>query len=71
MALAIEGGDDYELLFTVAAADAPRFSDPPSEWGVGVQQIGRVEAGEGAFLAEEGGLRPIGDLGFDHLEDRR
>jgi thiamine-monophosphate kinase len=71
MALAIEGGDDYELLFTVAAADAPRFSDPPPEWGVGVQQIGRVEAGEGAFLAEEGGLRPIGDLGFDHLEDRR
>jgi hypothetical protein len=71
ISLAVEGGDDYELLFTVAAADAPRFSDPPPEWGVDVQQIGRVEAGEGIFLEEEGGLRPIGDLGFDHLEDRR
>jgi thiamine-monophosphate kinase len=69
--LAVEGGDDYELLFTVAAADAPRFSDPPPEWGVDVQRIGRVEAGEGVFLEAEDGDRPIGDLGFDHFEERR
>ena len=69
--LALEGGDDYELLFTVAAADAPRFSDPPPEWGVDVRRIGRVEAGEGAFLEEDDGQRPIGDLGFDHFEGRR
>jgi thiamine-monophosphate kinase len=69
--LAVEGGDDYELLFTVAAADAPRFSDPPPEWGVDVQRIGRVEAGEGVFLEDDDGDRPIGDLGFDHFEERR
>jgi thiamine-monophosphate kinase len=71
LALAIGGGDDYELLFTVAAADAGRLADPPPEWGVEVRRIGRVEAGEGVFLEEEHGLRPIGDLGFDHLEKRR
>jgi thiamine-monophosphate kinase len=69
--LALEGGDDYELLFTVAAAHAPRFSDPPPEWGVDVRRIGRVEAGEGAFLEGDDGERPIGDLGFDHFEERR
>lgn len=69
--LAIEGGDDYELLFTVAAADASRFSDPPPEWGVDVQRIGRVEPGEGVFLEDDAGERPIGDRGFDHFEERR
>ncbi|HEY6065987.1 MAG TPA: thiamine-phosphate kinase [Thermoanaerobaculia bacterium] len=69
--LAVEGGDDYELLFTVAASDAPRFSDPPAEWGVDVRRIGRVEPGEGAFLETDDGERPIGDLGFDHFEERR
>lgn len=67
VALALEGGDDYELLFTVTAESARRFADPPPEWGVAVQRIGRVEAGEGAFLEENDGLRPIGGLGFDHF----
>lgn len=64
---ALGGGDDYELLFTVPAASASRFSDPPADWGVEVQRIGRVEPGAGVFLEEERGLRPIGDRGFDHF----
>lgn len=68
--LALGGGDDYELLLTVPAADAGRFADPPAEWGVEVRRIGRVDAGSGAFLEEERGLRPIGELGFDHLGQR-
>lgn len=69
--LALGGGDDYELLFTVAPEKAGRFADPPPEWGVSVRRIGRAEAGEGVFLEEESGRRPIGDLGFDHFEERR
>lgn len=68
---ALEGGDDYELLFTVPPASAGRFSDPPPGWGVEVRRIGRVEPGEGAFLEEESGLRAIGDRGFDHFGARR
>ncbi len=64
---ALGGGDDYELLFTVPPASARAFSDPPPDWGVEVRRIGRVEPGEGAFLEEENGLRPIGDRGFDHF----
>jgi thiamine-monophosphate kinase len=65
--MALGGGDDYELLFTTRAGRAGRFSDPPAEWGASVQRVGRVEAGDGAFLEEAQGLRPIGDLGFDHF----
>ena len=68
--LALAGGDDYELLFAVDAGKAPLFSDPPAEWGVEVRRVGRIEAGDGAFVEDETGLRPIGDLGFDHFEGR-
>jgi thiamine-monophosphate kinase len=65
--MALVGGDDYELLFTAPANCAGRFADPPPEFGVTVRRVGRIESGEGAFLEEERGLRPIGDLGFDHF----
>ena len=68
---ALGGGDDYELLFTVPPASAGPFSDPPPDWGVEVRRIGRVEPGEGVFLEEESGLRPIGDRGFDHFGEPR
>jgi thiamine-monophosphate kinase len=65
--MALAGGDDYELLFTTPPDRAGRFSDPPPEWGASVRRVGRVESGDGAFLEEERGLRPIDDLGFDHF----
>jgi len=64
--MALAGGDDYELLFTTRAERAGRFADPPAEWGAPVRRVGRIESGEGAFFEEARGLRPIGDLGFDH-----
>lgn len=68
--MALAGGDDYELLFTVSPENSGRFANPPPESGVEVRRIGRVESGSGAFLEEEDGLRPIHDLGFDHLGGR-
>jgi len=65
--MALGGGDDYELLFTVPASKAGRFADPPPEWGVAVRRVGRVESGTGAFLEEERGMRPIDELGYDHF----
>lgn len=64
---ALAGGDDYELLFTVSPVNAGRFADPPRDSSVEVFRIGRAEAGAGVFLEEERGLRPVGDLGFDHF----
>jgi thiamine-monophosphate kinase len=65
--MALGGGDDYEILFTVPAGKAGRFADPPPEWGVPVRRIGRVESGAGAFLEEERGMRAIDELGHDHF----
>lgn len=65
--MALAGGDDYELLFTTPAERAGRFADPPAEWGAPVRRVGRIESGEGAFFEDARGLRPIGDLGFDHF----
>jgi thiamine-monophosphate kinase len=67
VAMALAGGDDYELLFTIPAGRAGRFADPPAEWGAAVRRVGRIESGEGAFFEEMRGLRPIDDLGFDHF----
>lgn len=69
--MALAGGDDYELLFTASPTNAGRFAEPPSDWGVEVRRIGRVEAGAGAFLEEERGLFPVDDLGFDHFGGSR
>jgi thiamine-monophosphate kinase len=65
--MALGGGDDYELLFTVPTAHSGQFADPPPEWGAPVRRIGRVEAGSGALLEGDRGLRAIDGLGFDHF----
>ena len=69
--LAIGGGDDYELLFTVREADAPRLSERAEALGVPLRAIGRVSSGRGAVLADARGERDIESLGHDHFEAAR
>jgi thiamine-monophosphate kinase len=69
--LAIGGGDDYELLFTVREADSPRLSDHGHRFGVPLRVIGRVSQGEGAVLADPLGERDIAAIGHDHFETAR
>ena len=40
--LALTGGDDYEILATVAAAKADKFAREASEVGVRVSRIGEI-----------------------------
>lgn len=58
--LALGGGEDYVLLFTLPAGMAP---DP----ALGCRRIGHIEAGRGVVLAEGGETAPLPDLGWDHL----
>ncbi len=69
--MALGGGDDYELLFTVPAVKAGRLADLPPSSSVAVRRIGRVESGAGAFLEDERGMRPIDELGYDHFGSMR
>jgi len=69
--MAIGGGDDYELLFSVPPSDAARVEERSQELGVPVRRIGFLEPGEGAFLLEGSSRRPVHDAGFDHFGTAR
>jgi thiamine-monophosphate kinase len=58
--LALGGGEDYVLLFTLD----PRIVLPRSHRA---RRIGSIETGDGVVLAGDGERRPLPDLGWDHL----
>ena len=60
VALALGGGEDYTLLFSLAA-EVP----PPS--GFSCRRIGTVIAGRRFWMIDRDGRRPLPDLGWDHL----
>jgi len=65
----LSGGDDYELLFTAPPNAATAVERAARAAGVPVHRIGRVETGEGAFLAAGGERRDVSGAGHDHLEN--
>ena len=67
--IALAGGDDYELLFTLPPEAATQIASPEPE--VPVTRIGFVEAGSGAFLRGPEGDRDVSRLGHDHLSGTR
>jgi thiamine-monophosphate kinase len=64
--LAAAGGDDYELLFTAAAADRDSVERAARAAGTFARWLGRVEAGSGVRLVGPGG-DPVALAGFEHL----
>jgi thiamine-monophosphate kinase len=67
--LALTGGDDYEILATVAPDDARSFERAARRAGVSVTQIGRVTKGQGApvVVGSDGQPLAIGHASFDHF----
>jgi thiamine-monophosphate kinase len=68
--LALAGGDDYEILFTVREDATASLEAHLPELEVPVTRIGRVEAGRGAVLREGAVERDVAGLGHDHLGGR-
>lgn len=64
--LALHGGEDYELLFTVPARKASRL---PAEFhGVPLHCLGRIKASPGIILIHPNGARtPLKSGGYDHF----
>lgn len=60
LAVLLNGGDDYEVLFTAPAAERGRLAEAADDAGVALSRIGQVSAGAGL---DSGGL-PVG--GFVH-----
>ena len=65
--LALTGGDDYELCFTAAPADAERLRALAATHNVEVAVIGRTEPGSGVALANGQGRRPWQGGGYSHF----
>jgi thiamine-monophosphate kinase len=68
MALALSGGDDYELLFTVPEEREDALEAAVAGGAVPVTRVGVVEPGSGAVLREGSGERDVALLGHDHFE---
>ncbi|HKD22482.1 MAG TPA: thiamine-phosphate kinase [Rhizomicrobium sp.] len=65
---AVTAGDDYEIAFTAPASQRGAIIDAAARCGVSVTEIGRVEAGEGVVLRDQGGKDvPIVRGGFTHF----
>ncbi len=66
---ALTDGEDFELLFTLASADAVRLLDT---WkgafpNVRIGCIGKIMAGEGLILRDKKSAKPLGDHGYTHF----
>jgi len=58
---ALDGGEDYELLFTVR----PRVQVPRSFEGLPLARIGTIREGRPGWVEVEG--RPLPPRGYDHF----
>lgn len=69
IALALYGGEDYELIFTAPADEEPAVCrELPRRTGTPVTPIGRVREGSGVVLVEaDGGRAPVTGRGFAHF----
>ena len=65
--LALTGGDDYELCFTVSPANVARLQQelPPERWGY--SPIGTVRETAGSVLLKDGNVMEFAHSGYDHF----
>ena len=64
----LQGGDDYELLFSAAAADRQAVEDAAGASGVAVSRIGCIDAGPGLRVVDADGQPvEVAARGFDHF----
>ena len=65
--LALTGGDDYELCFTVSPANIEKLRQefPPDRWGYSL--IGTVREAPGAVVMRDGNVMEFSHSGYDHF----
>ncbi|MCI0436690.1 MAG: thiamine-phosphate kinase [Gemmatimonadetes bacterium] len=69
LALALGGGEDYDLCFAAAAGSVePLVAAFESRFGIPLSRVGEVTEGAGVMATDvTGGLRPLAVRGFSHL----
>jgi thiamine-monophosphate kinase len=70
LALALHGGEDFELLFTVSSENLPRL--PKKVDGVAISRIGEITDQTGSVkVAEQSHIWDLRPGGFEHFKDLR
>jgi len=67
MEAALSGGDDYEIVLTLAADKLAAFRRAAHQAGVAVTEIGRVTAGEGARFLHGGKTLTFARPSYSHF----
>jgi len=63
----LHGGEEYELLFTLASKDLSKAGKALKKIGATYSLIGQVAAGRGVWLVDAGGrMSPLEDRGYKH-----
>lgn len=65
-ALALGGGEDYELVFTVPPGGRAAI-ERLLAGGLAARRVGRIVAGSGLALQREGTARPVPTRGYEHF----
>jgi thiamine-monophosphate kinase len=65
--LALSGGDDYELCFSVPAARLAELAAAAQQGGCPVRCIGQLQAAPGLWLWQDGRLAAYEARGYDHF----
>ena len=67
--MALTGGDDYEILATIAPCEAASFERAARRAAVSVTEIGRVTEGRGRpiVVGSDGQTLSFGHASFDHF----
>lgn len=63
----LQGGDDYELLFTLHPTQAAALEALRDEAGVALHAIGAIVAGSGVTCMRAGRIEPVAGRGHDHF----
>jgi thiamine-monophosphate kinase len=64
---ALQGGEDFELLFTCAPAAENQLAAQLRQTGLHPVKIGRINAAPGVFLQKQNQRYKIDFQGFDHF----
>ena len=68
LSLAVRGGEDYELLFTVSGKDEEMLAEVADSSGLSLTPIGEIASKKRGFVMVAGGAeREVGRAGFDHF----
>jgi thiamine-monophosphate kinase len=71
--MALQGGEDYELLFSASPKNESRIQALGRKWKCGITRIGRIEPAESGVVIEgrSGPVDPCLFKGYDHFGGRR